>query len=353
MFINIVQCGAVTSVGLNAPQTCAAIRSGISGFRNAYALHPPEDPIIGASVPARSRLKQTPMEWLVNLAARAIGECIQGFTSTERTALIISLPEEYRNHPAVTPDSSDHFVHMLQNRLDVQFHGSPILLRDGHAGALRGLKLAKEALTTGQVDHCVVGGVDSLLNESDIERLRATYRIYRPDNPQALVPGEGSAFMLVSAGNRHRHNLARLLGIGVARETDTVLDARYSQGRGLQHALTLALQDAQVAESTISFRVSDMNGERYRAWESLLAEARFYRTPRCCLVSWYAATSVGDIGAATSALAVVTAVVGIAKGYAPGPYAMCEASSDEGLRAACLLVGRFGNSTEERYGVTS
>jgi 3-oxoacyl-[acyl-carrier-protein] synthase-1 len=347
--LDILQCGAVTAVGLNAPQTCAAIRAGISVFQDAYALPPPDDPVIGAVVPARLQLKLTPTEWLANLAARSIGECLQGLTATDQTALIISLPEEYRNHPAITPGGADRIVHMIQKRLEVEFRGSPILLQHGHAGALHGLELARGLLATGQVDKCVVGGVDSLLNESDVERLRAAYRIYRPDNPQALIPGEGSAFVLVSTGNRHRRSLARILGVGVARETDTVLGPRYSQGRGLQRSLTRVLQDAGLAESIISFRVSDMNGERYRAWESLLAEARFYRTPRCCLVSWYPAASVGDIGAATSALGVVTAAVGIAKGYAPGPYVMCESSSDEGLRAACLLASSGGQKQSSYY----
>jgi 3-oxoacyl-[acyl-carrier-protein] synthase-1 len=81
-----------------------------------------------------------------------------------------------------------------------------------------------------------------------------------------------------------------------------------------------------------------MNGERYHAWDSVLASIRFYRTHRERLSVWYPAASVGDLGAATGALLLVVAATGIARGYAPGPLVMCEASSDEGLRAACAVV---------------
>jgi 3-oxoacyl-[acyl-carrier-protein] synthase-1 len=338
MFLNIIQGGAVTSIGLSANQTCAAIRAGISGFRNAYALPPPDKAVVGAPVPARSRLKRTPKEWLTNLAALAISECIRGHMAMNRTALIISLPERYRNHPALTGISTDHLLHLIQQRLSFQFHGSPIVLQDGHAGPLHGLALARRLLATEEIEYCVVGGVDSLLNDSDISRLRSTYRIYSPDNAQGLIPGEGSAFVLVSTGKSKQPSLSRLLGIGISTEKDTVLGNRYSQGRGLQEALKIAVREAEVEESTIALRVSDMNGERYRAWESLLAESRFYRTRRERLVPWYFSTAVGDIGAAAGALAVVIAAMGMAKGYAPGPHAMCETSSDEGLRAACVLA---------------
>jgi 3-oxoacyl-[acyl-carrier-protein] synthase-1 len=87
----------------------------------------------------------------------------------------------------------------------------------------------------------------------------------------------------------------------------------------------------------VGFRVSDMNGERYRAWESLFLEARFYRSYRAHLPSWYFSHSVGDIGAASGALSIVLAATAFAQGYAPGRFAMCESSSDEGLRAGCLV----------------
>jgi 3-oxoacyl-[acyl-carrier-protein] synthase-1 len=120
-------------------------------------------------------------------------------------------------------------------------------------------------------------------------------------------------------------------------EQDTVLGERYSVGRGLRRALEEAAKDAGYSESSINFLVSDMNGERYRAWEAMICHARFYRTRRERLHVWYPAASIGDIGAASGALLIIIATMGIARGYAPGQIAMCEGSSEQGLRAACLV----------------
>jgi 3-oxoacyl-[acyl-carrier-protein] synthase-1 len=88
-----------------------------------------------------------------------------------------------------------------------------------------------------------------------------------------------------------------------------------------------------------------MNGERYYAWDSMLAFTQFYRTRREHLPVWYPAASVGDLGAAAGALNVIVAANAIARGFAPGPYVICESSSDEGLRAACVIAQAPGRRT--------
>ena len=55
---------------------------------------------------------------------------------------------------------------------------------------------------------------------------------------------------------------------------------------------------------------------------------RFYRTRRELFPVWYSAFSMGEMGAASGAAAIVLAVLAIAGGYAPGPYAMCESASE-------------------------
>src|SRR5206468_2338399 len=116
---------------------------------------------------------------------------------------------------------------------------------------------------------------------------------------------------------------AQILGVGSAREeaSATAVGPRYSVGDGLRQALERALADSGRPESAVSFRVADMNGERYRAWESVIGAARFYRTVRERLPAWYPAMSVGDIGAAAGVLAMIVAARGIQRGYAPGPLA--------------------------------
>lgn len=338
--ILIIGTGAVTAVGLTAPQTCAAMRARISGFSDVIFLPPPSEPVIGAKVPAGRALKKNPSEWLVNLAARAIRECIERIPlNNGRCALLITLPESYRQHPAITGLAGKNFLRAVEARLQTRFHQSSTTLEDGNAGVIKGIALARNLLAS-DVDYCVVGGVDSLLNRGDIDRLNLASRLHDEKNPQGVIPGEAAGFILLSrnTGNSVASPLAQILGLGIGMEQDTVLGERYSTGVGLRKALEMVIKDSGCEERQVSFRVSDMNGERYRAWESLICSTRFYRTRRERLPVWYPACSIGDVGAAAGALTIIAAVVGIVRGYAPGPIGMCEASSDQGLRAACVLA---------------
>ena len=342
MSLLILNAGAVTSVGLTAQQTCAAIRARISGFQEAVPRVPPQEPLIGALVPAKDHVKKSPWNWFVNLAVRAIRECLQGrqidFSST---AIFIVLPALHRHHPALNLNKQHDFLLAIEDILKQRFHPKSLVASGGSAESLRCLALARQLLQAKTVSHCIVGGVDSLLNANDIHRLETSGRLYDGSkNPQGLIPGEGAAFMLLSQ-NIHQeddHPLANVAGIGYSDEDATALGETFSTGIGMRKALQNAVKDAQIEESQINLRVSDMNGERYRAWESLISTSRFYSTYRQHLCTWYPSTSVGDIGAAAGILMIIVAATGIFRGYSPGPIAMCEASSEEGLRAACLIA---------------
>lgn len=347
--IFVVGLGAVTPVGLTAAQTCAAIRAGISSFSEAIPRLPPQEPVVCATVPARRVLKQSSQAWLINLTVRALKECMAAIPreDIERTALFVALPDAHRNHEALSLLDSVGFISAIESRLNVRFHPQSLAVQEGSAAALRFLMVARELLEKRHAKYCLVGGVDSLVNISDVTRLEKNARLHQGAvNPQGVIPGEGAAFLLISLSftNEKIIPIARILGAGTGIEKDNVLGERYSTGLGLRNALENTIQDAGCEESDIDFRISDMNGERYRAWESMISTTRFYRTRREQLETWYFAVSVGDIGAASGILGVIVASVSLMKGYAPGRIVMCEAVSDKGLRAGCLVSTANNNS---------
>jgi len=246
----------------------------------------------------------------------------------------MTLPERDRKHPACI--ETDEFLERIESESGQQFHVKSAV-GEGGAGVLASLHSAKQLLLAGEVDACVVGGVDSLINDSDVKRLRSAGRMLEPGSPQGLIPGEGAAFLMVALEHRFRAAIARIVGMASALEVDSVLVQRCSQGRAFMSALTSAMQESSMPESSISLRVSSVNGEHYAVWESMFYATRFYRTRRDRLPIWYPASSVGDIGAASGTLAIILAALAIAGGNAPGPYAMCESSSETGLRAACII----------------
>jgi hypothetical protein len=338
--------GAVTAVGFSVDQTCAAIRAAIAGFAESdffqNSLEPV--PLVAAHVPLGPPPQEDPIfDRLVRMATHALRECLDStHIEPSRTALLLGLREPFREHPDLD-GNDDAFLPAIEQALDLQFHSDSTVLPEGNAAALKGLLRARSLLDAARVDTCIVGGVDSYLNPYDLRLFEETYRLKREGVAQGFIAGEGAAFVVTTSRTLGREQIARgeILGVGLANEDPgvTVLSDGDPTGKGLQRALEATVNDAQRPESSVTFRVSDLNGEYYRGMESVIAQSRFYRASRERLDIWLPASCVGEIGAAVGALLVIMASVGMAKGYAPGPIAMCEASSDTGLRAGCLLSG--------------
>jgi len=335
--LDILSVGSVSAVGLDALQTAAAFRARIAGFNNAYPLEPPQEPLTVAKVPVQSSLRATEFAWLVNMADRVIREALRSYSAPGRIALILALPEKERSHPALEGRTPGEFVATVCERIrdPRMLQIDPVDI--GGAGIAAGLEIAEYLLFTGKVSACLVGGVDSLVNREDVNRLRAANRVLEPGNPKGLIPGEGAAAVLVAPGGSGSRPMATIYGVGSGLEQNPVAGRRLSQGRGFETALRAAINDGGIPESAISFRVSGVNGEHYSVWESQFYPARVYRSRREFFPAWYTASSFGDSGAASGVLSIVLAAAGIAGGYAPGPYGMCESASESGFRGACLI----------------
>ncbi|MFY2556010.1 hypothetical protein ACN469_00045 [Corallococcus terminator] len=333
-------CGAVTPVGLDSFSTCAAIRAGINRVSHSIPVPPPGEPLKAARVKAGRALRRTPREWLLNLASRALEECVGSLrASTRPVALFVCPPEPFRQHPGLEGLPRQDFVSMLAARHGLVLHQGSRVLDGGAASSFEALAAARELLARNVVARAFIGGVDSLLNDMDIERLRKVHRLHEDGNPQGLIPGEAAAFLCVSLSGRESPYvpIAELRGSGSAHEPQTVSGQQYSVGEGLGKAVRLALDDASIREAEVSFVISNHNGERYAAWETTFSHARIYRTRRERLPVMYPATSMGDVGTAAAALSVILAGVAVARGYAPGSTAICECRSEESLRGACVV----------------
>ncbi|HEY0856429.1 MAG TPA: TIGR02270 family protein [Albitalea sp.] len=331
--------GCVSAVGLNALQTCAAVRARQSGIE---AVVPQAgEPLLAAAVPARAPLKKAPTAWLKRLALRALRECLSAYAGDpSRLALFIALPEPHRDH-AITHDGTGHaFVSRLVRSLGLRLSAHSRVLLEGHASAAVAMQAAAVLLERNEIDAALIGGVDSLLNDTDRERLHHSGRLHEPGNPFGLIPGEAAAFLLTgrAQGPFSQPAIACLAGAASAQEDNPVRSDRYSVGIGLQQAIGAALQGARADESRIEWRVTDINGERYRAWESTALLARQYRAWRDGLPCLHLPAFTGDVGCASLPLQAVVAAHAMQQGYAPGPLAVCESSSEGVLRGACLVA---------------
>lgn len=338
----IIGSGAVTPVGLSVPQTCAAIRAALSNFAETGFSHEDLEPVIGAVIPFRPLpARSLQFSRLVAIASRALRECLSSAgVKPSRTALLLGVREPYRVDPN-RDWSNQGLLRAIEHRLQTRFHSESRVIPEGKAASFRGVKLSQDLLTNGNVEASIFGGVDSLLNQNDLDLFDAKFRIKRPGLSRGLIPGEGACFLAVTTRESARDRVVRgtLLGVGLAEEDPafTLLSDGHPTGKGLQKALSAALLDASVPESDINFRISDLSGEEYSVIDTLIASTRFYRSRRDIAGCWYPAASLGDIGAGSGALSVIVATLGWSKNYAPGSVVMCEASSDGGLRGGCLV----------------
>jgi 3-oxoacyl-[acyl-carrier-protein] synthase I len=340
----VVGVGAVTPVGLSTLQTCSAIRAGVSAYGESELQLATSDfePMIAATVPLRPRPgRSKPSGRFSALAKIALAECMRDAAlEPSRTALFLGVPEKARVDE-FQDWFGDDLYGSLEKRIVRPFHASSALVPHGNASTFAGLARAREVLEQGIVDACVVGGVDSLVNDVDLNRLEGSWRLHREGESTGLVPGEGAAFIAVRSWKRTRENpvLGVIAGLGLdeeGRETTVVSDG-HPTGEGLRRAFEKAVLDANMTESAIGLRVSDLNGERYGSMDALLAMSRFYRTFRDGLPIWHPAECVGETGAAAGALLIQVACHAFSRGYSPSNTVMCEASSDSGRRSACVI----------------
>src|SRR5690606_27779435 len=176
------------------------------------------------------------------------------------------VPEPHRGHPLSHPAGPDdaELIASLAAHLGQPISEHSRVLRSGAAGVVEGLGVALESIGAGKVERCVIGGADSLLRAHDLERLARDQRLIGPGRSQALVPGEGAAFVTVGRAQPGSGRVA-ICGIGLGYEQATVLAGQRSVGEAFASAFESAIQAAGISEAEIDFVIGNSNGERYDA----------------------------------------------------------------------------------------
>ena len=331
--LHVVGAGAVTAAGLTLRQCAASFVAGVDGFTETMAPDAFGATQVVARVPAHWRLRPDPAAWLLNLAVRAAAEAmVEAGAAPARTLLVCAPPSSERGHPCWEEITADVFRNRLIDRLGGGFAPGSRLVDGGPAALIACLPEAARLLKD-QTDRLLLVGVDSLVNAVDMARLRAGGRL-QGESAQGLVPGEGAAAVVLAT---RPGGGATVRSVGAAREADTVLGPRQSQGRGMLAALIEACRAEGCAEGGVEFVVGNLNGERYQALEALVYRARFYRTHRDHMATAYPAASFGETGSASGAIALAMAAHAFSAGYAPGVAAMLEIASEGGLRTAAYV----------------
>ncbi len=301
-------------------------------------------PVVGHPVPTVGGFQGEAR--LLSLAIPALRELVRfaGLDTSAEVALCVGLPDlEARGRAAGTAVPPN--LHLL-DRL-VEYAGVRVApharqaIPAGHAGFALALGAALELLRQGRATACIAGGVDTLCDDLAVDALAAQERLKSDRNPVGLQPGEAATFVLLESPEAARRRkgviLAHVAGVATAEDPRTKDDPPV--GEGLALALGRLAAESGVLPPGETWFLSDRNGEAVRANDWGYCQQRVTARMPGLLPApdWTIATSLGDTGAASGALATAVVVRSFARAYAPGRCAVILSAGDGRQRAAIRL----------------
>lgn len=346
---------AMTPLGFDAEQSCAAVRAGV----NRFAEHPfhvcltadPENPV-GEPLIA-SLLSELDPELLgrERLLALAVPTCKallaqSGIKRADlaRGGLLLSLPEAA---PGPAANDAPDLPADLCKRLGIPAFKVMKACRLGHTGMASSVHEASKLLAAGEIEFCLVVGLETHHDPERLDRLDETWRIKSERNADGYTPGEAAVALLLETAAKAAARKAKPLGIltafGFGKEGRPFASELLSTGEGLSKALEPALSHPFMAKTASAnpaaisrWVLCDLNGESYRAaeWGIVLTRLGDKLEP---VVLTHPADCLGDVGAASGGMLIAYALHAFHRGYAPAGDALIWNASDNGARSALVV----------------
>ncbi|MBC6906109.1 hypothetical protein DWB84_11625 [Saccharophagus sp. K07] len=356
--MEVFNTGLVTSVGLDLAHSAASVRAGLNRFQALEDTSVFDDdweaPITGAPVSLLTKGYTQQARWL-RLAEKAIKDLLSPPGSKERLIaessplmVIWALPNTslFRWPDEQVPELLNQFLLApLSRRI-----GIPLVtpsngwICEGCSGGPRALRAIARSINAEDLPYVLCIGVDSLLEPLCLQDLAEQDRLKTPEQPTGLIPGEAAAAVLLKAstnGSRLKIYGALHKSLTLDREPENWRSlSAYKIGRELG-ALILEALSALGERIFVGDIYLDLNGEEWRAvtWSAALVilkgskkidlDSCEYRIP---------ATSIGDVGAASSLVAIGLTAESVRRRYACANFSLICSVSDQ-ADIGVVLVG--------------
>ncbi|MGD8837008.1 MAG: hypothetical protein PVJ19_18845 [Desulfobacteraceae bacterium] len=354
--ICITAVGMATSVGLNADESCASIRAGINRFNQPDDYFFPEPDIFGDIEPVQcaplSIIDIMEIEGSERWKALAMLALLDLFQSNRiekkhfsKTGLLLAMPSLLRDDVDET-DIYD-FLPELHSEMDLPDFAIERTYPIGNSGGYMAIKEGMSLLQKNRnIDMCIIGGVDCLIDFYALKWLDANRRLKSDRNRDGFIPGEAACFFIMetmeSAKRKNSKILALVERVENAWEENGIFADKPNNADGLTNAISKTVKKNKVH---IEWVVCDLNGESFRAKEWGIAFARLGSVFRSLSHIHHPADCIGDVGAASGPVNFALAAKAFERGYAPSDRVLLWGSSDAGERSAAVLK-RHNNKTE-------
>lgn len=335
--IAIQKAGLVTSVGLTAPQSCAAFRAKISNPTETGFMDSGGELIMAHQVPLAR--PWSGLMKLTKMAAMVIEEALSGVEKRSWRDVPLLLCVAETDRPGRMEGLEDQLFLQIQNELDVTFGPDSAVVIQGRVGVAVALVQARALIAQRNVSRVLIAAVDSLLNWQTLTFYEHHDRLLTGRNSNGFIPGEAAGALLVGLPDRGAFELV-CTGIGFGREVAHFESQEPLRADGLASAIKGSLSEAGIQMHDMDFRITDSSGEHYYFKEAALALSRTLRQRKEAFDIWHPAECTGEIGACVGATVIALAQAACNKAYTKGRNILVHMANDAGQRAALSLQYR-------------
>ncbi len=345
--------GLTTSVGLDARTTAASIRSGIARRSPITHIEAASLDSTAGTSPSGSAIAGLTdgyagyARW-GKMLRLAVADMKRAYASLqaqadgfwEQCAVLFVLPEDDSSRFVSEPaGDTDMVMQRLVTPLLRLFSPAVTLdqvhiVRGGHSGFALALHQAAALAANAGCNQILLLAVDAYLDLPSLAWLIGDDRLKTDEQQHGLVPGEAAAVMLLDPTGGSAESVARIAGVAVEQASVDDIQAEHEHGRVIARCVQQSVGDGSPLRCDV---YSDLNGEYWRAYEYGAAKVNMPAGLLDQTAEWYPASSVGDTGAVSAALATILAQRAFARKYAIGDRALVISQSDSG-RASSFFV---------------
>jgi 3-oxoacyl-[acyl-carrier-protein] synthase-1 len=302
MQLAIRNTGLVSSVGLSAPATCAAIRAGLANPSETRFIDSAGDWIRAHCVPLER--PWVGLTRLAKMAAMAVNECLAAVPRSQWPTIPVMLCVAERERPGRAGGLNEKLLAAIEAELGSKFAEQSLVVPQGRVSVAVSLDRARRLIYEEHVPYVLVVAADSLLNWATLSHYERNGRLLSENNSNGFIAGEGAGALLVCAPS----GAAELIcsGIGLATERAHIDSEAPLRADGLAQAASLAL-------------------------------ARTLREHKDEFPIWHPAESIGEQGATVGTAVLALADAACRKSYSSGPRILAHMANDTGQRAALAL----------------
>ena len=331
--LTVLSTGMVSSVGLSAASSCAAVRAGLANPTELRVLNSKGEWQLGHKVPLAPEL--TGVGRLAHLARMSIEECLSEVPRGEWSGIPLLLCVAEHTRPGRVLMSDEEILARATSMPGATFARQSRVIAQGRVAVAVALQYARELLQTRTAVKALIVATDSLLHAETLRAFDGQGRLLTTSNSNGFLPGEAAAAILIGRADGAADLAVEGLGFGV--EPAPLGSERPLRADGLTRAIEQACAEAHCEMFDLDFRITDLAGEQYYFKEAALALSRKLRRRKEEFALWHPSECIGEVGAAIGPVLIAVAAGAFRGAYAAGPRALVHIGNDSGERSAVIL----------------